>query len=348
MNRKLTFALGLSLCATLTGCEVLSQVLSTIGQLDLLGVIPADGFSDPGSPDYGKVKLALGGRDDLGLPIVPDAADIEVVPDDGSDCEEGEAVVVEGHEEGSFFLLADGSGSVEFDLTCDGCPTDPERIRVEAVKQVATDLETCSGGWRMTLAEFGSDVPTAGFQTTTTLADWSTDGDDLVAAADQLSSWYQTPLWDSLYESLGVLAADADPSSGEEGASGRALVVVSDGADNESSETLDTVIAKALELAIPVHVIAFGPASDSADSPDNEAVVGLRALAEGTGGTYGYVQDVAELPALGAAISGAVCGGYTEIEGTFDEPAPSGDTVTGLVRLKSAPLLAVPFTFRAP
>jgi hypothetical protein len=200
----------------------------------------------------------------------------------------------------------------------------------------------------MTLAEFGSDVPTGAFETTTTLADWTVDGDALVGAADQLSSWYQTPLWDSLHESLDALAADADGVSSEEGKAGRAMVVVSDGADNESSETLAAVIEKAVALGIPVHVVAFGPASDSADSPDNQAVTDLRALADGTGGTYGYVSTVEELPALGAAISGAVCGGYTEIEGTFDAPAPTGDTVTGLVRLKSAPMLAVPFTFRAP
>src|SRR5687768_1410178 len=104
MNRKLGFVIGLSLCTTVAGCEVISQVLSAMGQIDLLGVIPAEGYSDPSSPDYGKVKLAIGGRDDLGIPVIPDGEDIEIVPDDGSDCEEGEPVEVEGHDEGSFFL----------------------------------------------------------------------------------------------------------------------------------------------------------------------------------------------------------------------------------------------------
>jgi hypothetical protein len=200
----------------------------------------------------------------------------------------------------------------------------------------------------MSLAEFGGENRGPEFETGTLLADWTTDDDAVVTAADGLSSWGTTPLWDGVFEGLDRLAADADASFADDPDAGRDLVVVSDGTDTESSRTLDRVVEHALELGIPVHVIAFGPASDWADSADTVAVTDLRALADRTGGTYGYVATVEELPALAQAIAGASCGGYTQIEATFEDPAPSGEPVTGRVQLKDEPAIGVPFFFRAP
>lgn len=346
-NLGIVMAIGLS-TGTLAGCEVIGQVLSALSQLELLGVIPADGYSDPSSAEYGKVKLSLGGWDDFGVPLMPDGDDVEIVPDDGTDVEVEEKEQVVGADLGSFLLLLDGSGSVEADPTCDGCPTDPSRIRVEAARQLATELGYCSGDWRMSLLEFGADAPSAGMNVSTVIADWTTDDAEVAAAADQLSSWFGTPLWDATWDGLDHLSADFGETWTSSDNAGAALVVVSDGADTESLKSLDQVIAHAQSLGIKVHTVGFGPASDSVDSPNSEAVLGLRRLADETGGYYGYVQSVDDLPQLSKAIAGAACGGYTEVEGTFVEPADSGDTVTGLVRLKSAPGIGVPFTFRAP
>lgn len=353
MGRRVGLVIGISMMA-LGGCEVLTQALAALAEIDLLGVVPAPGFSDPSSPEYGKVKFAIGGRDDLGQALAPVADEIEVTSDDGQDVEETAGDEVEGHTDGSFLFLVDGSGSTEADVTCEGCPTDPNRLRVDATKALAEELGNCGGGWRMSLMEFGG-YPDNGFTATHVLADWTTDDDAVSTAADALSSYSTTPLWDSLYETLDTLAADAPSTtttSGDSGLAstewGRGLVVASDGSDNISVHTLDEVVAKATSLGIPVHAIGFGPASDSDVNPNDLAVQSLQQLAGQTGGTYGFVATVEDLPALTTAIAGAMCGGYTEVEGTFDEPPPTGDTVTGTLRLRSAPSIAVPYLFRAP
>lgn len=344
----LAAAIGLS-TGTLAGCEVIGQVLSALSQLELLGVIPADGYADPSSAEYGKVKLSLGGWDDFGVPLMPDGDDVEIVADNGSDVEVEEKEQIEGSHLGSFLLLVDGSGSVEADPLCDGCPTDPSRIRVEAARQLATELGYCSGDWRMSLLEFGDDdYSSPGMRVSTIHADWTDDAEAVAAAADGLGSYMGTPLWDATWDALDHLSADFGESWTRSDNAGAALVVVSDGADTESRKSLEGVIAHAQSLGIRVHTVGFGPASDSVDSPNGQAVDGLRRLADETGGYYGFVRSVDDLPQLTKAIAGSACGGYTEVEGTFVEPGESGDTVTGLVRLKSAPGIGVPFSFRAP
>ncbi|MCB9683522.1 MAG: VWA domain-containing protein [Alphaproteobacteria bacterium] len=354
MGRNISLVLGISMM-TLAGCEVIQQALASLSEIELLGVVPDQNFSNTGTAGYGKVRFAIGGRDDLGQALAPFADEIEITSDDGQNVDETPGDQVDGHTAGSFLFLVDGSGSTEADLTCDGCPTDPNRLRVEATKALAQELGYCGGGWRMSLMEFGG-YPDNGFSATHVLSDWTTDDDALEAAADGLSSYSTTPLWDSLYETLDALAADeptgtttvADSGIDLGGERGRGLVVASDGTDNVSSHTIDDVVAKATSLGIPVHAIGFGPASDSDANPNDLAVQALQKLAGATGGTYGFVSTVEDLPALTTAIAGAMCGGYTEVEGTFDEPPPSGDTVTGSLRLKGAPSIGVPYTFRAP
>ncbi len=181
------------------------------------------------------------------------------------------------------------------------------------------------------------------------LSDWSDDPDLLVDAADLLGSYSGTPLWDGTWEVLEELDEVAQGEFAEEkGTFGRGIVVMSDGEDTQSEKTLNQVIQRALELGIPVNTIGFGPASDSVDGyVNNRAVDGLRRLADETGGYYGYVDSLDDLPSLTTAIAGAQCGGHTELEATFTEPAPSGEKVKGQVKLKGTPI-GVPFTFRAP
>src|SRR5262249_16844614 len=160
-----------------------------------------------------------------------------------------------------------------------------------------------------------------------------------VQASDSLGSWYGTPLWDGVAEAISELGNDADSEFSEKDEPGRAIVVLSDGADNESNKSLDRVIEGAKERGVTVHAIGFGPASDLSLDADNPAVNGLERLAEGTGGTYGYVDELSDLPPLASSIGAAVCTGYTEISGTFEEPPESGSLVTGRIRSKSNPAL---------
>jgi len=358
---KLAICLGLSTLAV-AGCDqVFEELLAAFADLNILGVMPADGYSDPNSADYGRVKMALGGEGEDGEGIAPPGDDIEIEPDDGSDVEEGDWEVVPGYFEGSFVLLMDGSGSVEATDQCDMCPTDPNRLRVEAAKALALELGACSDNmWRMSLMEFGGESTAAGMSSTDTLADWTTDAQAVADAADGLGSYLGTPLWNSTFEVISALTEDVGDAYYEPGDEptdpvrelpdeiGVGLVVISDGEDTESTRGLEEVIDKALEAGIPVHTIGFGPASDSVDEYSNSnAVADLRTLADATGGYYGFVETVDDLPELTRAIAGAMCGGHTELYATFTEPAASGERVTGQVRLAGTPL-SVPFAFRAP
>jgi hypothetical protein len=331
----------------LGACDLVAAALGLFSQIDLLGVIPAAGFSDMGSKDYGKVKFAVTGRDDIGAALAPALNELEVIDDAGGTITPDGGEEIPGTELGSFLLVADGSGSTEADIYCSGCPTDPDRIRVTAVQQLADELGEC-GGWRMSLVEFGLDE-FPGPVTNKVLADWSTHSADIEIAAEQLSSGWRTPLWDAVIEGVDRIDTDHQKSFDSEKAdAGRGLVVISDGVDTASRASFDDAVAAATAVGLPVHTIGFGPASDSGELPDQAAIEGLRRLAEATGGTYGYVSDVNELPALTTAIAGAMCGGYTELTATYDSPPPSGTPVTGLIRLKSQPEFGIPFLFRAP
>ncbi|HHO53111.1 MAG TPA: VWA domain-containing protein [Deltaproteobacteria bacterium] len=348
--RRSTMVLGLGLALGLAGCDAVSQLLATLADLDLLGIIPAEGFSDPASEDYGKVKLALGASDDQQIPVTPPGDLIEVVPDDGQEVEEGDWEEVPGHAEGSFVLLVDGSASMEATDQCLGCPTDPGRLRVEAAKALAEELARCGDTqWRMALMEFGSNGTSPGMEDTQLLSEWTTDPAEVSSAADTLGSYEGTPLWDGTYEALVALDGDAATSFSEKDPTeiGRGIVVMSDGADTTSDRLPTVVVELALEMQIPVNTIGFGPASDVGDEIDASAVDDLRRLASETGGYYGYVDSVDDLPALAKAIASAQCGGHTELFATFSEPAASGEEVRGEIRLKDSPL-GVPFGFRAP
>lgn len=338
------FVVGASV-GGLAACELIDDVLGYLSRLDLLGVVPASGYSNPGSPDYGKVTFTLTGRDDLGGAVAPLLSELEVVDEGGTPVKSDGGQEVPGNTVGSFLLVADGSGSTEADFYCSGCPTDPDRIRVEAVRALALQLDDCD--WRMSLVEFGRD-PYPAVRPNAVVADWTMDGEELAAAADGLSSGWTTPLWDAVLHGLERLDDDNQQSYEFPAKAGRGIVIVSDGVDTASSHTLNDAVEAAVALGLPVHTVGFGPASDTDDLADNAAVEGLRKLAEGTGGTYGYVSDVADLPPLAEAIGAAMCGGYTQIDARYDEPAPSGTPVTGFVRLKSQPEFGVPFTFRAP
>ncbi len=356
---KLAICLGLSTLA-LTGCdEIFEQILTAFADLNVLGVMPAQGYSDPASPDYGKVVMALGGETDDGEGLAPPGKDIEIEPDDGSEVDEGDWDTIPGASEGTFVLLIDGSASVEATDQCEACPTDPNRLRVEAARALALELGDCGdGAWRMSLMEFGGGAG-SDFSDTRVLADWTTDFKAVADSADLLGSYEGTPLWDSTYEVLAALTDDVGEAYYEQGETpkdpvgelpadiGVGIVVMSDGEDTESSQQLKDVVNKALEAGIPVHTVGFGPASDSFEEYNDNAVEGLRELSFQTGGYYGFVETVDDLPALTQAIAGAMCGGHTELYATFEEPAPKGERVTGQVRLAGTPL-AVPFAFRAP
>ncbi len=141
-------ALVVAACSAtfLAACELLPALIGAM--LLVLGIAPAQGFSDPDSPEYGRVALAVTGETDDGVPAVVDGDDIEVETEDGEPCDVEDVEETKGHSKGSFVMLVDDSGSTELATAsdCEGCPTDPTRMRVEAVKGGAPPSPAGDGG----------------------------------------------------------------------------------------------------------------------------------------------------------------------------------------------------------
>lgn len=361
--RKKTAALAIVTTGlALGGCSVIGALLGLTDIL-LLGVTPADGFADAASAEAGQAKIAVAGEGEGGLPIIPALSLLEVEDENGEpvDIEEGEEVP--GHAAGSFVLLVDGSGSMENTSTeCADCPTDPERFRVQAAKELSKKLAACGPDWRQSLMEFTTEAYGGEFQSARVLADFGTEPEELSVAAEGLTSYGGTPIWDATSEVLASLtddaseafaAAEADESADTASPGvddwGVGLVVISDGTDTHSIQSLDALIGQAQSAGVPIHAIGLGPASDSVEEygADPQAVEDLRRLAKETGGYYGFVSSPDELPQLAQNVAMATCGGYQEMTVRFAEPKQSGERVNGRLKLANTDL-SVPFTFTAP
>ena len=344
---------------SLVGCMSISQLLKLSG-LFALSAIPMPDFSNVSSDDYGLVKIKLGAVDQLGGPLSAVLDQIEVTS--GMKTVEIESTdYVSGHAQGDLLVLVDGSGSLE-SIGCASCPTDPMRHRVEAVIELASSLHECAPDWNIGLMEFGPRS-SSGFDYSQMLVDYTMETSEIESNADGLISDGGTPLWDALLETMDDLSArietdlsdlglDEETLVGEDGelppkTFGRGLVVITDGEDTTSHNTVSKVITQAKTHEIPVSVIALGEASDLVFSSSERAVEDLRRLADETGGFYATVSMAMDLPILSDHVAKAYCGGHTEILARFLDVPSSGEQVDGRIWLKNTGLSA-PFGFRAP
>lgn len=317
---------------TLTGCNALLGLLG-LEDLALVGVMPAAGYANPDSPDYGTFFVALGGKNKAGDFVAPVANLLEVRDDSG------EALVIEqgeekkGTEKGSMFVLVDESSSLQ--------STDPDEHRKEAVALLARKLGRCASGWRMSLHGFdGYEVRE--------IVPWTDNLGDVEAAADQLTANGSTNLYDAVIESVPSVGQDASTSfSGGANTVGQALVVISDGEDTASSASREDMTSAAGSGGTPVHTVGLGPASDHAPDASSNLVGVLREVSDVSGGVYGAASDAADLPRIADAIAQAHCGGYTVLVVEDDSPAESGSLVDGEVGVIETDV-AVPFTFLSP
>ena len=356
------------------GCSVVGSLLG-IAEVLLLGIVPDANFASAGTEGYGKARLSLGAEDEGGSPLAPVISLLDITSDDGSEVVIEDSTEHPGFQQGSFVLLVDGSGSMEYvGADCPYCPSDPARYRVQAAQQLAQELHGCAPEWRISLMEFTTSAGAGGLDETRVLTDFTQETAEIIDAAESLGSDGGTPIWDSAsavlsrlvedadeYEQLALAEEDADTggagdtgagdtgAAGEEdGGYGRGLVILSDGEDTESSSTLDALISQAQSAGIPVHVIGLGQASDLSEfSTSSAAVSDLQRLASETGGYYGAVYGAEDLPALAGNIAQAHCGGYSDLTVRWAEPPTSGEMVSGSVNVAGT-TFGVPFSFRAP
>ncbi len=149
-------------------------------------------------------------------------------------------------------LVVDRSGSME------------NEDRIGGLKRaVASFLEKLPEGSRIAVVAFSSEVEP--------LCPFTTDRSQVRAAVDRLEPEGSTRFYDAVAESLRLLNAE----SGR-----RAVLALTDGEDTSSqSATLDSVIADARRLGLPVYTLGLGT-EDEIESAD------LRNLAVSSRGQY--------------------------------------------------------------
>ena len=109
----------------------------------------------------------------------------------------------------------------------------------------------------------------------------------ITAAIDGLQTGSDTAMYNALMEAVKAL----------ETASGRkAIIVLTDGMDNQSSNTLETVIAGIGTSGLTISAIGFGDVAASGQAGLDEA--GLKSLSEQAGGVYGYASSADVLKGL--------------------------------------------------
>ena len=292
MRRLKMLALAIPLGTGLVGCEMLMSLLD-LDALSVLGIMPKSGFSKASADGFGKVVFAVSAEDDGGFTLAPPVDMLDFRDQHGNLMNVEQDREVPGHDAGTFALLVDGSSSMG--------STDAERFRVDAAAMVASRIEACSEHWDQALLEFNTGSTGGKYDHSAVLAPFGSSAKTIAESANQLDANGGTPLWDATHEVLGAFADHAEGHSerlleeGEPAAEtyGRALVVISDGADTASSRRLSKVIEKANKKGISVHAIGLGPASDAETDflREDDAIQDLRRLALETGGTYGYVSS---------------------------------------------------------
>ncbi len=148
--------------------------------------------------------------------------------------------------------------------------------RIGGLKRaVASFLEKLPEGSKVAVVSFGSEVDP--------LAPFTTDRGRIRAAVDGLQPEGSTRFYDAVAESLRLL--QAEPGR-------RAILALTDGEDTSSqSATLDSVIADARRLGLPVYTLGLG-SEDEIESAD------LRKLAGSTRGQYYPARNADQLRAI--------------------------------------------------
>jgi VWFA-related protein len=176
-----------------------------------------------------------------------------------------------------------------------------EEDRIGSLKRaVATFLNGLPKGSRVAVVAFGSEVEQ--------VCPFTGDFPRVQAAVDQLTPAGATRYYDAVAGSLDLIARE----SGR-----RAVLALTDGEDTFSQDaTLDTVIASARRLGLPVHTLGLG----SEDEIESDS---LRRLARSTRGQYYPVRQADQLRSIYEQLAARLRSSYTLVYQT-DRKIPDG------------------------
>lgn len=344
----------LSGCAELAALNDFVDTVETgeFGLGSLLGVNPGGNFAQTGH-----VAFSTGH-------MMGQGSRVEVRDEAGgwSECERVGSESKGGSAVNAFTVLVDGSGSMELTYTngeCDTCPHDPGRERVGAARRFVWKVRDVTPRSSLFMGEFGP-TPHPDFLATRIVSDFGDSLEQAESAVDSLMGYdpIGTPLWDSVGEMVLETETERDRlaqvNPGEP--VGSAIVILSDGEDNQSTIfDLQSASNEAVAAGIPVFAIGLGPASVSVYDPDaygysqTNTVLDLQKIAQRTGGFYSSVDEPGRLYELFDSVATSLAEGYSvDTYRCFEEEArvpARGRLVEGRILSGSAEL---PWMFLAP
>ena len=170
-------------------------------------------------------------------------------------------------------LLIDNSGSMDY------------ADKLNSAKEVAKEyLEQMRSGDQAGIITFNTEVNVA--------QDITNDRDALDDAIDDISASSDTALYDALVEAISML----NPISGR-----KAIIVLTDGMDNQSVATADEALAGIGFGGLSISTVGFGEIPEGEEEADQYSGIDeatLNMIAQNAGGRYSYAENKAELSAI--------------------------------------------------
>jgi VWFA-related protein len=132
---------------------------------------------------------------------------------------------------------------------------------------------------------------------------------DLTSAVDLITPGGDTAMYDALLKAVEQLNS----------VTGRkAILVYTDGLDNRSTATAETVLSAIGKGGLTISTVGFGDASQELNSQGSLDEAALKKLAERSGGRYGYAENRDELSALYSSYGTSM---RSEYELTYNSPS---------------------------
>ncbi len=317
------FALFAACLALLGGCARVQQVIGdfiTPSTATLNGyTVERDGAGNP----TGNVDLNVSALDGGGEPIAGEITTgaVTVLVEDNPAVPGNRTLapnqVYAGTAEVKFNIDVEEVVSAVLDIDQSGSmrTTDPERKRVDAAKTFVGRIKAQD---RVAVMAFeGADE---GLRASTLLQDFTSDKALLGTAIDRVGQRTETPIWDSVLDTLDVHSSD---EGGIAGAS-RVVVLFTDGRRNGGDADFGAALAAARASGVKFFTIGLGAGAEQIDLTE------LQNLAAATGGTFANVANADELDTLFAKIFNAIRASGT-ITLNISPTPPAGSLVTGTV-----------------
>lgn len=200
-------------------------------------------------------------------------------------------------------LTIDQSGSL-IGNTSNPIPSDPND---ERINQSQAFVDRMSATDRATVIRFNGPAGSV-----VTVTPFTSDKAVLKAGLDGLRTGEAggTPLYDAMVKSIADVATVAGEVT-------RAVIVLTDGKDTNSTETPAGVIAAGRAAGVPVYVVGLGLPGDPTVL-DRDA---LQNIADQTGGRFFFAQDAGALAGVFEALSALLSDSYKlEAAVAFDPP----------------------------